>query len=728
LSRRRVLSSANRLSKPIAAAVTLGAGLALALSASVVRAQPAAQSPAPQPTKSQPDQPPPAPTTAPAPPHGKVLFSRSLDSSAEPQPETQPAESQPAAQSAGSQQPADLKPSASAQSDSLAVTDAERDALTFTAYDLDVHLTPASAGISVRAGLTVRNDSPAPLTRLILQISSSLHWDALSTRSFPSGPATPLPFTASLIDTDADHTGKMNEAVVTLPHPLAPGASISLIALYSGTIPPSAERLERIGAPDDQALAADWDSISPSLTALRGFGNVLWVPVSAPPLFLGDGAKLVQSVGRTRLRQSAATVRLRLAVEYVGNPPDATFFCGRRQPLTAISDNANLPAVESPGVATALFDAQPLGFRTPSLFVTDHPASQTGTPANPTLIAAVTSQHDALPAYSAAAALVEPLLTDWLGPQPLTTLSLIDHPGQPFEDDALLILPMRAAEPATLAPSLAHSLTHLWIHSTRPWIDEGLAQFLSILWTERTSGRAAALAELQDAARTLALIEPEVPDSTSGFASSSSSSSSSSLHSSSSSQPDQPHAPAESVSPAGSSLADATSDIFYRTKAAAVWWMLRSIVGDDALKQTLQAYRLDPSLDRDPAGLQHTLEKLSHQDLRWFFNDWVYRDRGLPDLSIVNVTPSQLTSRAGLPAGWLVAVEVRNDGYAAAEVPVTVRSGTATETQRLRISGRSSASTRIVFAGTPAQVEVNDDSVPETRTSLHTRQLVLPGR
>jgi hypothetical protein len=156
--------------------------------------------------------------------------------------------------------------------------------------------------------------------------------------------------------------------------------------------------------------------------------------------------------------------------------------------------------------------------------------------------------------------------------------------------------------------------------------------------------------------------------------------------------------------------------------------MLRSIVGDDALKQTLQAYRLDPSLDRDPAGLQHTLEKLSHQDLRWFFNDWVYRDRGLPDLSIVNVTPSQLTSRAGLPAGWLVAVEVRNDGYAAAEVPVTVRSGTATETQRLRISGRSSASTRIVFAGTPAQVEVNDDSVPETRTSLHTRQLVLPGR
>jgi hypothetical protein len=643
--------------------MTLGAALAFAQ-----------QSPAPQT-----DQPPHAPTAAPdqtadpAPPPGKVLFSRDLDAPAEPQP---------------------TNPAAPTQSDPLAVTGAERSALTFTAYDLDVHLTPASAAISVRAGLTVRNDSPTPLTRLILQISSSLHWDALSTRSLPSGPTASLPFAARLIDTDADHAGRMTEAVVPLPHPLAPGASVSLTALYSGSIPPSAERLTRIGAPDDQALQSDWDSIAPSLTALRGFGNVLWLPASAPPVFLGDGAKLFQSVGLARLRQSAATVRLRLAVEYTGDPPDAAFFCGRRQPLAAISDNANIPAAESPGVATAAFDAQPLGFRSPSLFVTDRPASQTGTPSNPTLIAAVTDHYDALPAYAAAAALVEPLLTDWLGPQPLATLTVLDHPGQPFEDDALLVRPMRADGPATLAPALAHSLTHAWIHSSHPWIDEGLAQFLSILWTERTSGRAAALAELQDAARPLALIEPELPDST--------------------------------LSPAGSSLVSATGDIFYRTKAAAVWWMLRSIVGDDALKQALQTYLLDPTLDRDPIGLQRALEKSSHKDLRWFFDDWVYRDRGLPDLSIVSVTPSQLTSRAGLPAGWLIAVEVRNDGYAAAEVPVTVRSSTASETQRLRIPGRSSASTRIVFAGTPAEVEVNDGGVPETQTTLHTRQLLLP--
>ena len=638
---------------------------------------------------------PPTSPPEPEPPPGKVLFSRDATTT----PDTQP----PSA------------PSAPAQSDSLSVTDAERNALTFTAYDLDAHLTPASAGISVRAGLTVRNDGAASLSRLILQISSSLRWDAVSARTL-SGSSTPLPFTTHLIETDADHTGWMSEAVVTLSQPLAPGASIPFTALYSGTISPSAERLERIGAPQDQALSADWDSIAASLTALRGFGNVLWFPVSAPPVFLGDGARLFQSIGGARLRQSAATVRLRLAVEYTGDPPDAAFFCGRRQPLTAISDNTSLPEAESPGIATALFDSQPLGFRPLSLFVTDRPSSPAGPADDTSLIAAVTSHYDALPAYSAAAALVEPLLTDWLGTQPLTPLNILDHPGQPFEDDTLLVLPMRSADPATLAPSLSHSLSHLWIHSAHPWIDEGLIQFLGLLWTERTSGRAAALAQLQDAARPLALIEPADPDST-GCP----------IHDGSTVMGGNTSPQCSSATLAGSSLVNATGEVFYRTKAAAVWWMLRSIVGDDALKQALQAYRNDPGLDLNPTGLQQAVEQASHQDLHWFFNDWVYRDRGLPDLSIVHVTPSPLTSRAGLPTGWLIAVEVHNDGYAAADVPITLSSATTTDTQHLRIPGRSSVSTRLIFTGTPLQVQVNDGSVPETQSSVHTREITLPG-
>jgi hypothetical protein len=642
----------------------------------VLRAQTVATPP--DQTSAQPEAP------QPIAPGGKVLFSR--DANSPDSSPRQPAEPQP--------------PAALDQNDPLAVTDAERNAVTFTAYDLDLHLTPASAAISARAVLTLKNDAAVPLSRLVLQITSAMHWDAFSIAG------SPLQFAARAVDTDADHTGQAQEAVVTLTRPLAPGASTAVTALYSGAIQPSAARLERIGAPADQALEADWDAIATSGTALRGFGNVLWYPVAAPPLFLGDGDRLFQAVGSTKLRESAATVRLRLAIEYLGDPPDAVFFCGQHQQLKAISDNPDLPEAEAPGIATAVFAPRPLGFRTLNLFVTAHPPSETGTAANPGLISAVTDHYDALPAYSAAAALVEPLLVDWFGPGVQTALTVLDHPGQPFEDDALLVRPMRATDPATLAPALAHSLTHAWIHSAHPWIDEGLAEFMALLWTERTQGRAAALAELQDSDRALALAEPElsVPgdDSTSSTAS------------------------APTVSVAGASLAAATGDVFYRTKAAAVWWMLRAIVGDEALKHALQAYRSDPRLDADPEGLERAVEKSSGKDLRWFFSDWVYRDRGLPDLTIVSVTPSQLESRAGLPAGWLVAVEVRNDGYAAAEVPVTVRSANAVQTQRLRIAGRSSASTRIVFAGRPDQVQVNDGGVPETRSSIHTRDLVLP--
>jgi hypothetical protein len=688
LNRQPNLLAFPRIPKTIVAALI--ALLALGLGS----AHGQSSTPQPPPTQSTEPQPP-----QPEPPTGKVLFSRDANSA----PDTQPPDAKNSV--------------APGQKDALQVADAERDALTFTAYDLDVHLTPASAGMSVHAAITLRNDAATPLTRLALEITSSLHWDAFSASGLP------LKFAARLLDSDADHTGQVQEAVVTLPKPLAPGATITLTALYSGTIPASAQRLQRIGAPSDQALASDWDAIATDGTALRGFGNVLWYPVAAPPLFLGDGAKLFQAVGRTKLRGSTATVSLRLAIEYTGDPPDTAFFCGRRQQLTAIRDNPDIPVAESPGVATAAFSPRPLGFRTLDLFVTSHPPSQTGTSANPDLISAVTDHYDALPTYASAATLVEPLLVDWLGPRPQTALNLLDHPGQPFEDDAILVRPMRVAEPATLARSLAHSLTHVWIHSSHAWIDEGLAQFIDLLWTERTQSRADALSELQDAARSLALAEPEAPTDLPGAASPSSSASSSQSSSSS----DESSSPVPSVSPAGDSLVAATGELFYRTKAAAVWWMLRSIVGDEALKQALQSYRSDARLDADPESFQRTLEKSSHKDLNWFFNDWVYRDRGLPDLTIVNVTPSQLEARNGLPAGWLVAVDIRNDGYAAAEIPVTVRSGNATQTTRLRIAGRSSASTRIVFAGTPDEVQVNDGSVPETRTSVHTRQLVLPG-
>ena len=605
----------------------------------------------------------PAPTTDENVPHGKVLFNRNQDS-----PTVEKTAKVPADQPA------------------VAVTDAERASLTFTSYDLDVHLTPSRSLLAVHVGLTVKNSGETPLSRLVFQISSSLHWESFAMQS--GGRVLPLPFTIETIDTDADHTGKATEAVVSLTAPLQPGASLELTSFYSGEIAQSAERLERIGAPLEQAARADWDQIGPVRVALRGFGNVLWYPTASAPVFLGDGAKLFENVGQTKLRQATATIHLRLAVEYVGDAPDAAFFCGRRVQLIAVSENQNVPVAESPGLATAEFAARPLGFRTPSLFITD----RAGTLTDNSLISTVTEHYDALPNYGAAATKVQPLLTDWLGSGPLGILTLLDQEGQPFEDDALLVAPMRASAPDVLAPPLVHSLTHAWFASSHVWLDEGMAQFMSLLWIEQGQGREVAVEHLQQEAKTLALAEP-APVQSSGAVEQ------------------------------GQSLVTASDEVYYRTKATAVLWMLRSLAGEDAMKRALKLYRED-KLDVDPKEFQRVLERTSKRELGWFFDDWVYRDRGLPDLSIASVTPRALDKIGDKGPGWLVAVEVRNDGDAAAEVPVTVRSGTLTATQQLRIPGRSSASTRIVFEGKPDEVLVNDGSVPEVMSSIHIKKVV----
>jgi hypothetical protein len=555
------------------------------------------------------------------------------------------------------------------------VTDAERHAIRVTAYDLNLHLTPAKSFLAARANLTVKNISTTPLHRLVLSISSTLQWESLRT-----GPQD-LAFAQHPVETDIDHTGYVSEAVVTLPSALAPGASIDLTALYSGPIQRSSVRLDRMGAPADQAEWADWDQIAPDETDLRGFGQVLWYPVAAAPVFLGDGDRFAHAVGRDRLLGPTTTAALRLAVEYIGEPPKSAFFAGRLARLTALSENPNIPVEESPGIATAEFPPQPLNFRTLSLFVTSQPELSDDTGA----LTAITEQDEAFKDYTAAAALVQPLLQDWFGATgPLEPLRLIDHTGQSFEDGPLLVLPMHPVDqPARLAPAMAEALTHVWVHPTQRWIEQGLAQFMYLLWIERTSGRDAAVKELR--AESSALAQAETT-------------------------PTQP-------------LPEASDELYLRNKSAAVLWMLRDLAGDDALKQAIRAYRLEPS--DDPQTLERILEQKKGSSLAWFFDDWVYADKGLPDLSIVAVTPSELPLRGGKAQGWLVAVEVHNDGNAATEVPVTVRSGALTTTEQLRVPAHANATTRVLFQKTPEEVIVNNGEIPEMQTSEHTRRLKI---
>ncbi|HEX7599001.1 MAG TPA: hypothetical protein VF518_12355, partial [Polyangia bacterium] len=65
-------------------------------------------------------------------------------------------------------------------------------------------------------------------------------------------------------------------------------------------------------------------------------------------------------------------------------------------------------------------------------------------------------------------------------------------------------------------------------------------------------------------------------------------------------------------------------------------------------------------------------------------------------------------------------------GYAAAEIPVTVRSATASITQRVRIPARAKTVQRLLIQGKPTEVQANDGTVPETQASVHITRLDAP--
>ncbi len=663
----------------------------------------------------------PPPTTnnqQPTQPHGDVLFQSHGEPPVSPEDTTAPA----------LQQSAPTDPTLSS-----------REAL--TSYDLDVRITPDASRLSSRARVTLRNISSQPLPRVALQISSSLSWESIALITPQS--TTQLPLTQHLIDTDADHTGQASEAILDLPTPLAPGATLTLDTLYSGTITPNATRLERIGATLDKALDTDWDTLgittissnssssssssnsadaAPNTlaAALRGFGNVLWYPVASPPLFLGDGAKLFQAVAAMRLAQQADIIHLRLAVEYKGEPPVAAYFCGRRQPLAAHADNPNAPIAEGSGIATANFASEPLGFRQPNLFLVELaesliaplPQATSSSASTPTadtapstggapMLAVDTANEAALPPLATSAQKIAPLLQLWFGERPLTALTILDHAGEPFEDGPLLVAPIEPLSSSASAPALAHSLAHAWVQTGQPWIDEGLAQFTSLLWIEQEQGRDAALLQLNNLIQPLNIAEV-------GF--------------------DTEQAADASSALTGQPLISASDELYYRRKAAAVWWMLRGITGDLPLQQALAAWRTQPPSHDNPTvqaiGFEKLLEKTSGKDLSWFFSDWVLRDRGLPDLSIVNVEPRQLPAGKGHDSGWLVAVTMHNAGAPAVDVPLIIRSGTFSTTTRIHIPGFSDVTDRIVVEAAPTQVVLNDGSTPEIRASTHSRDIV----
>lgn len=616
-------------------------------------------------TQTQDSQDKPAQPAVPAPPKGKVLFQRSIDANGDTVSTTGPA-AQPAAQATSA-------PSAA---------DADRQAVVVTGLDLDLRLNTSAQQLAARGTVTVRNGGKTALARIPLQISSSLNWERILVAGRDSTPPV------ATINSDSDHTGQLHEAVVQLAAPLEPGSTVQMEVFYSGTIPPSARRLESVGTPGDSAAHSDWDEVSPDFTGLRGFGNVVWYPVSSTPVMIGDGARLFDEMGRQKLLAQGCSFRLRLTIDFPhGQPPTVAVVNGHAVQLKVL-DPQTL-SVDVPGIATADSGSTKLGFESPSLFV----ASQTSHAGDHLTAYTVPADEAAAKTWLAAASNVAPMIERWLGPDPRTQLILLDLPDpddNPWESGPLLAIPMRDGPADQIDAVLSHALTHAWMAPAPFWLNEGTANFMGTLWDDHEHHRDLALATLEAGRQALALEEPPSPGEGSG----------------------QP-------------LANATSPVYYRTKAAYILWMLRDLVGDDALGAALReanavAEKTANGANADPPpSFQAVLKTVAPgKDLAWLFSDWIDADHGLPDLTIDKVFPNAVQS-----GNWLVSVTISNSGYAAAEVPVTVRSATNNTTVQVLVPARGSVTPRLLVQGEPTQVQVNDGTVPETQASVHVTEL-----
>lgn len=577
------------------------------------------------------------------------------------------------------------------------VDEQERSSLTFTSYDIEVHLVPSEMSLSARARMTVRNDGDRPLQKISLQISSSLAWWSVRAGGQHA------PFLSHIIDSDIDHTGKLDEALVSLPRPLAAKDSLSLDVLYSGKAPQSADRLLRLGAPQEIASASDWDRVASGFTGLRGMGNVVWFPVSTMPALLGNGASVFNTIGQWRLRQSAARVQVHLLVEHHGAPPTVAVLNGevlspdpQKGNRTAGGQGApyssSVPETRQPEsvaagnvlrVTSFTLPEERLGFRSLDLFVANE-ALVTG---KGMVLYAWDEDVANAASYQQAAEMVRPLTEQWLGVQQKRPIVLVDLPESedlPYEDRNVLFLPLAQGAPRDLTPILAHMSSHAYFVSPRIWLDEGVAQFMTTLWTEHVAGRKTAIGQLDSRRAALALAEPATPG------------------------PGM-----------GQSLVDAYSDVYYRDKAAFVFWMLRGQIGDGALRETLRSYQA--ARDQGPSYFQELAEHASHKSNEWFFDDWVYRDRGLPDLKIASIYARPLLDKN--EKNYLVSVDVENDSDCAAEVPVDIQSGASNHNGRLLVPARDRATVRILTPVPPDLVTVNDGTVPEQESSFQQQEV-----
>ncbi len=181
----------------------------------------------------------------------------------------------------------------------------DREAFTFTKYDLDVRVEPAIQRLGVRGTITLRNDSQTPQKIAILQISSSLSW-----RSIKAG-GKQLQFVSQPYSSDIDHTGTLSEAIVTLPEAVAPKSTVDLEIAYEGVVVLDATRLTQIGRTgihrQQHRLGPDQCEIHRAYVEPDSSLGIRWPPTQPS---LSEGKNLFEVLGRWKAREAASKMHL----------------------------------------------------------------------------------------------------------------------------------------------------------------------------------------------------------------------------------------------------------------------------------------------------------------------------------------------------------------------------------------------------------------------------------
>jgi hypothetical protein len=543
----------------------------------------------------------------------------------------------------------------------------DREAFTFTSYDLNVRVEPEQQRVGVRGKITLRNDSATSQKIAVLQISSSLDWRSIK------ADGKQLQFVAQSYTSDIDHTGALSEAIVTLPEAVPAKGTVDLEIAYEGVIVLDATRLTRIGAPEETARSTDWDQISPKFTAVRGAGYVAWYPIATEAATISEGSNLAQVVDRWKARHAETT----MSVVFESSVDQTILFSGT--PTGFVIQH------EEPIAKMAVFSVLRLGTNVPTFVLADY---QKVDVKGISTVSYLPGFESAARSYAEVLANLDPIPTA-NGSRRLQVAQLPDPNASEFVSESILLVPLKpsATEPDRLA--LVYAVARGELPSHRAWVVEGLAHYAQAVDIERQHGRGAALAYLGTHGTVLAESERE-------------------------------HSPANSSASAEKkdaaqehSLITSGDELYLESKAMWVWWMLRDLLGGKDPGLLLLGY--DPSDDKEPSYVQRLIERKTQRDLEWFFDDWVYRDRGLPDFKVESAF-----TRKTMTDEYLVTVTVANLGKAGAEVPVIVKYAGGEIMKRVEVRGNSKGVIRVEVSKPPVEIVVNDGSVPESDMTNNT--------